>query len=221
MAYRAWIAGATGLVGGRVLELLLDDADYVEVTAFGRRPPPREHAKLSSRLVDFGRLESESAVPVDHAICCLGTTLRKAGSREAFRVVDRDYVVAFATLARRAGVPRFIAVSSMGADPVARVFYNRVKGEMERSVSSVGLPEVFLLRPSLLLGARNERRLGERLAQSLSRPLSPLFRGPLSRYRPIEASSVARAVVRVAKDRAPAAGVHVLESDALQELGRP
>ncbi|HEX9621192.1 MAG TPA: NAD(P)H-binding protein [Polyangiaceae bacterium] len=220
MGLTAWIAGATGLVGRHVLRLVLDDADYVEVRAFGRRPPPLEHGKLRARVVDFGRLEAESPPSPDHVICCLGTTLRAAGSREAFRVVDHDYVVAFAELAQRAGANRFIAVSSLGADPASRVFYNRVKGEMEASASRVGLPEVFLLRPSLLLGARDERRPGEGLAQSLSRPLSPLFRGPLARYRPIEASAVARAAVRLGKDRVPAPGVHVLQSDRVFELGR-
>ncbi|HSP78452.1 MAG TPA: NAD(P)H-binding protein [Myxococcaceae bacterium] len=212
----ALVTGASGLVGGHLLDALLEDPLYQQVHSLGRRALPREHAKLEQRTVDFARLEDESLPAAEDAFCCLGTTLKKAGSQEAFRAVDHDAVLAFARAARRAGARRFLVVTALGADPHSRIFYNRVKGEVEEALQGLGFESLVLLRPSLLLGERAESRPGERAAIVLSRALGPLLR-PFG-GRPIEARTVARAMRALAHQAPP--GVRVALSGELQELGR-
>lgn len=214
----ALLLGATGLVGGHVLDLLLDDPAYGGVRVLGRRPVPREHPELRQETVDFDRLrDCAELVRAQDVFCCLGTTIRAAGSREAFRRVDLDYPRAVAEAAARNGAERFLLVSAMGADAGSSIFYNRVKGEAEDAVRTLPFQEVVILRPSLLLGERAEHRPGEALAQRVMPRLSPLMRGPLRRYRPVHAAAVARAMVRLAK--AGGRGVRVVESDAIEALG--
>lgn len=213
----ALVAGASGLVGGFLLDALLEGSLYREVCSIGRRSLARRHAKLTQRTVDLAALEREALPPTDDAFCCLGTTLGKAGSREAFRALDHDAVLAFAEAARRAGARRFLLVSSLGADPRSRIFYSRVKGETEADLERVGFESLILVRPSLLLGARTESRPAERAAIMVSRLLGPLLR-PF-RARPIEARTVARAMLALARD-APR-GTSVVHSGALHELGGP
>lgn len=213
----ALVAGASGLVGGLLLDALLESPLYREVCSLGRRALPQQHPKLTQRTVDFARLEDEPLPAAEDAFCCLGTTLKKAGSQEAFRAVDHDAVLAFAKAARKAGARRFLVVTALGADPRSRVFYNRVKGEVEEALKGVGFESLVILRPSLLLGARAEHRPGERAAIVLSKALGPLLR-PFG-GRPIEARTVARALIALAKD-APG-GVRVALSGELQELGKP
>jgi uncharacterized protein YbjT (DUF2867 family) len=185
--------------------------------ALVRRPgfPVRE--KLEEYLIDFERLSEETRLPaVDDVFCCLGTTIKKAGTKEAFRRVDHDYVVFLAKAALASGAKQFLLVSSIGADAQSRVFYSRVKGEVEADITAMPFRAVQIFRPSMLLGNRTEVRLGEKVAQIVSMPLVLLFVGGLKKYRPIEAKTVARAMVRVAR-REPE-GVHVYESDKIQEL---
>ncbi|HET7464700.1 MAG TPA: NAD(P)H-binding protein [Longimicrobium sp.] len=215
----ALVLGATGLVGGHCLELLLGDGAWSGVTVVARRPSGRADARLREVAADFGRLgEAADAFAADDVFCCLGTTIRKAGSQEAFRRVDHDYVVSAAELARRQGATRFLLVTALGADPGSRVFYNRVKGEAERDVTALPFEGVALLRPSLILGERDERRSAEALAQKAAPLLSPLLFGPLRKYRAIPARAVARAMVRLARERF--SGVRVVESDEIAALGR-
>lgn len=215
----ALVLGATGLVGRHCLTRLLEDPAYHRVAALTRRPLPVAHPKLETAEVDFDHLaECGEVFAVDHVFCCLGTTLRKAGSREAFRRVDLEYVGEAARLAADQGASTFVLVSALGADPKSRVFYNRVKGQAEEAVREAGLHRVIVLRPSLLLGDRSESRPGERLAQILTRPLGPFMVGPLARYRPIRAQRVAAALVDAA--HALPDGVHVLESHEIRRLAR-
>lgn len=215
----ALLAGATGLVGGHLLRLLLEDPAYAEVTALVRRPALPEHPKLREVVVDFGRLEEHAAAPgARDVFCALGTTLRAAGSREAFRRVDLEYPRRLAEAAARSGAEHFLLVTAMGADPRSRVFYNRVKGEAEEAVRALPFAGVAILRPSLLLGERRESRPAEALAQRVLGPLRPLLAGPLRKYRPIHAGTVARAMLRLAKEGVR--GVRVVESDAIEEVGR-
>lgn len=214
----ALLLGATGLVGGHVLDLLLHDPAYGGVLVLGRRAAPREHPKLRQETVDFDRLRDFSGVVrAQDVFCCLGTTIRAAGSREAFRRVDLDYPRAVAEAGARNGAERFLLVSAMGANANSSVFYNRVKGEAEDAVRTLPFKEVAILRPALLLGERTERRPGEALAQRLAPRLTPLLRGPLRKYRPVEAATVARAMVRLA--RSGGRGVRLVESDGIQVLG--
>lgn len=212
----ALVAGASGLVGGYLLDALLEAPQYREVHSLGRRPLPKQHPKLVQHTVDFARLGGEALPPAQEAFCCLGTTIKKAGGQEAFRAVDHDAVLAFASAAKKAGVQRFLVVTALGSDARSRVFYNRVKGEAEEALKAMGFESLVILQPSLLLGERAESRPGERAAIIASRVLAPLLR-PLA-SRPIEARTVARAMVALAQ--AAPQGVRVAPSGELQQLGR-
>jgi uncharacterized protein YbjT (DUF2867 family) len=214
----ALVLGATGLVGGRCLELLLEDGAWGRVTALVRRPTGRAHPRLAEAVADFDRLEERGdALAADDVFCCLGSTIRKAGSREAFYRVDHDYPVAAARLASARGARRFLLVTALGADAGSRIFYNRVKGEVERDVAAFPFEGVALLRPSLILGPRGERRAAEALAQRLAPLAAPLLVGPLRRYRAVRADAVARAMVRLAREGFR--GTRIVESDELAFLG--
>jgi uncharacterized protein YbjT (DUF2867 family) len=166
------------------------------------------------RLLD----EHASAFAGADVFCCVGTTIRAAGSQEAFRRVDHDLPVKAARVASAAGARHFLLVSAAGADAGSRIFYNRVKGETEAEVAALPFAGVALLRPSLLLGDRGESRPAEALAQRLAPLLSPLLAGPLRRYRAIHARTVAAAMVRLAKEGV--SGSRTMESDQIERLGR-
>ena len=212
----ALVAGATGLVGGECLSRLLADARYGRVWALARRPLP-EHPRLTTLPADY---ESLAPLPLEleggDVFCCLGTTIGKAGSAEAFRRVDYDYVLALARRAAERRARTFLLVSSSGANAGSRLLYPRVKGEAERDVAALPFRSVRLLRPSLLLGKRAESRPAEALGRAMAPLLSRLMIGPLKKYRPIEADVVARAMLRLAAEPTP--GVVVIESDELQAL---
>ncbi|MGH8614405.1 MAG: oxidoreductase [Gammaproteobacteria bacterium] len=212
----ALLAGATGLVGGHCLELLLQDDAWEQVAVLGRREIGTTHRKLVQRVVDFNRLAGGDFPRVDDVFCCLGTTMKHAGSEAAFRRVDFTYVHELAQLASGQRAGQFLLVSALGADRQSRVFYNRVKGEVEDAVRKLPFDGVHIFRPSLLLGERREIRPGERLAILAGRALGFMFAGPLGRYRPIAARAVAAAMIRIAKDATR--GVHVYESDRIRGL---
>lgn len=211
----AWIAGATGLVGSKLLSLLLEDPKVTTVVSLGRRPSGVTHAKLVERSVDFANVDAAGLPAPTVALCCLGTTIAKAGSKEAFRAVDHDAVVAFAKAAQSAGAGRFVLVSSEGANAGSMIFYNRVKGEVEAALRALGFSSLAITHPSLLMGDRAESRPGERFAVAASRLLGPLLK-PFD-ARPIEADVVARALVAIAHD--PPKGAEVYPSGRLQKLG--
>jgi uncharacterized protein YbjT (DUF2867 family) len=214
----ALLLGATGLVGGRVLDLLLDDPAYGRVVVLGRRPVARQHPRLQQHVADLGRLDEHAALfAVDDVFCCLGTTIRAAGSQDAFRRVDHDYVVGAARVAAAAGARRYLLVTAAGANAASRIFYNRVKGEAEDGVRAQPFEGVVILRPSLILGPRAERRPSEALAQRIAPALGWMMIGPLRRYRAVEAGTVGRAMVRLAKERVR--GVRTVESDEIQAMG--
>ena len=192
----ALLAGASGLTGGYVLDALLEAPDFTRVIAVTRRPLAREHARLANRIVQFDRMETQlQGVTCDVALCCLGTTIKRAGSRDSFREVDVDYVVAFARTALAARAQRLVVISSAGADPRSRNFYLRTKGEMEEELESVGFPSLDILQPGLLLGWRNEMRPLELAAMAFS-PLVNLFLfGKRAAYRGISARTVAAAMI--------------------------
>ncbi len=211
----ALLLGASGLVGGHCLERLIEEPSYGRIVAVGRRLLAREHPKLKQRVVDFDRLhEHADLFSLDDVFCCLGTTIRKAGSREAFRRVDLGYPREAARLAADRGARRYLLVSAVGDDPTSRIFYNRVKGEVEGAVQEFPFEAVVIVRPSLLLGDRGERRPGERFAEAVMRPLAPLMVGPLARYRPVHASDVAAALVRMALEGG--LGLHIIESERIR-----
>ena len=215
----ALIAGGSGLVGRHLLRELLAAPEYDRVVAVGRRPLDLVDPKLAQVVAEFTALDRHGAeLAADDAFCCLGTTRRQAGSREAFRAVDHGAVLAFAWAAQRAGVRRFFTVSAMGANPQSRFFYPRVKGETEEALRVLRFATLALLRPGLLLGRRREFRLGERLATGAHWLLEPLLVGPLEKYRAIDAAVVARAMLRCSYGTG-ARGVLVFESPDIQDLG--
>jgi uncharacterized protein YbjT (DUF2867 family) len=212
----AAVFGATGLVGRASLDLLLMDERYSRVIVIGRREPVSTHAKLMVRhaaLDSIEALDDPGLGLVDDVFCCLGTTIRKAGSQEAFRRVDLHYVVNAATFAKRRGARHFLMVTAVGADARSRVFCSRVKGEAEEAVTKLGIPCVSIFRPSLILGLREESRVKERLAKSVANALSFAMVGPLSKYRPIGAITIARATL--AATAGPAPGVTIYEFDQM------
>lgn len=212
----ALLAGASGLVGGHLLDLLLDGTDPVAVVSLGRRALPRTNPRLTQLTVDFARLGETPLPAADLAFCCLGTTIKRAGSQEAFRAVDHDAVVAFGTAAKSAGVRHFLVVTALGADARSSVFYNRVKGEVESSLRALGFDALTIAQPSLLLGDREESRPAEHAAVVVSRALAPVLGWLPS--RPIEARTVALALQRLAA--APTRGVRVAKNDELHALAR-
>jgi uncharacterized protein YbjT (DUF2867 family) len=158
-----------------------------------------------------------SLFAVDDVFCCLGTTIRSAGSQEAFRKVDVDYPVKAARLAAEAGADQFLVVSALGADADSRIFYNRMKGVMESQVRRFPLKAIWVLRPALLLGDRDETRVGEQIAEIVLRPLSPLLLGPLRRFRPVAARAVAMAMVTLAAQDGTGG---IIESDEIDAIAR-
>jgi uncharacterized protein YbjT (DUF2867 family) len=211
----AAVLGATGLVGGHCLQALLDRAEYGGVLALGRRTTELQHPKLCQKLVQLGTLTGgDDFSGITDVFCCLGTTIKKAGSQEGFRRVDHDYVVDAASAAYAQGANQFLLVSSIGAAPTSSIFYSRVKGEVERDVSVIGFNAVHIFRPSFLVGDREEPRFRETVATTVSKAISFLFAGPFRKYKPIEARTVARVMVKIAlQDHA---GIHIHESDAIQ-----
>ncbi|WP_212958138.1 oxidoreductase [Paenibacillus albilobatus] len=219
MGLQALVLGATGLVGGELLGELLRSEAYESVGVLTRQPLGVRHPKLHESVIDFEQLEdhAERFQGVRDVFCCLGTTIRKAGSQTKFRKVDLEYPLRAAKIAKRQGVGQFLAVTAMGADPNSKIFYNRVKGEAEKAVCSVGIPGVHLFRPSLLLGDRGEFRFGEAAGAWVMRSLDPLLRGRAAKYRAMPAKTLARAMVSIALTGT--AGVHVYPNDVIRVLG--
>jgi uncharacterized protein YbjT (DUF2867 family) len=218
------IAGASGIVGARALHHLLSRDDVAGVVAVGRRMLPVRHEKLVSRIVDLrSKAAIASAIPdgTAVAICCLGTTLKQAGSKGAFRAVDHDAIVAFAEAAREKGTERFVLVSSVGASPSAGSFYLRTKGETEEALSRLDFSQLTVLRPSFIddEGARREYRPLERLTLPVARIIFSVI-GKTSRYAPISADVIGKALVRLALDDTTTERVRIVESEQLHELGR-
>lgn len=203
--------GATGLVGRHVLSMLLADPRVAQVVAPTRRELPLPHPKLRNPLVDFTALPEQAPWwAVDGAICTLGTTIRKAGSRAAFREVDYGYPLAVARLARRGGARAFALNSALGADAASRVFYSRVKGEVEAALVQLDFASLTLVRPGLIGGDRHESRPAERIAAVALRALGPVLP---RRYRINPAARIAAALVEAVAE--PRRGVHVVTSDRL------
>jgi uncharacterized protein YbjT (DUF2867 family) len=206
----ALIIGATGLVGSQLLLQLLDDARFGRVIAFGRRPLDKPHAKLESRVVDFDAPESwASSVRGDVAFSSLGTTLKQAGSQEAQKKVDYAYQLAFATAAAKNGVPALVLVSSASANAGSRMFYSRIKGELDRDVQTLGFERVRILRPSLLGGDRSKPRTGEKIGSVVLGAVNAL--GIARRYREIHGDVVAKAMINAALD--PEKGTRIFTLD--------
>lgn len=185
----ALMVGATGFVGNLLLRRLLADQNFGEITVYGRRQLSVSHSKLTVRTIDFDTLSHRTDFePADLAFCCLGTTMKKAGSKEAFHKVDFEYVVNFAHECSRAGVKHFFLISAMGADASSMFYYNEVKGQAEEAIEKLNFESIHFVRPSLLLGDREEFRLGEKVGQFFNKVFKPLI--PLS-YQGVQGEQLA------------------------------
>ena len=214
MQKTALLAGASGLIGSQLLPLLLNSERYAKVIVVGRKAVPVMHPKLTQVVTELGKLEDvRLKLIADDVYCCLGTTMKQAGSKEAFFKVDFLYVVQLAALSAGNFAAQFMVVSSMGANAESSVYYSRVKGEMEAAVGQTPFRAIHIFRPSLLLGERAQPRLGERVAAVVLRAVSPLMRGPLLKYRPVTGATVAAAMLRAAEDGG--GGIRIHESAGL------
>lgn len=215
----ALVAGASGMVGHELLRALAAGGAYQRIIALSRRPLSFEAPRLVNRIIRFETIDNDlRGLVCDHAYCCLGTTLREAGSPQAFRAVDHDLVLHYARFAQSGGAKTLIAVSSAGAAPEARNFYLQVKGVTELALMALRFRALHLMQPSLLLGSRKEWRPTEALARVLMPVLNPLLLGRYERWRAIPARTVAAAMCAAAALGTP--GVYRHTWPALQSLAR-
>jgi len=212
MTRTAIIIGASGLVGSHLLDELLNSSDFTAITALLRRPVDIRHPKLTQQVIDFERLDDLALPQADDVFCCLGTTIKAAGSQAAFRRVDYSYVHDIARLALTADARQFLLVSSMGANARSPFFYMRTKGEIEEALRRLPYASVSVFRPAYLSGVRKQHRPAEALAGALMQRLAFLM--PRT-YRPIAARAVALAMLDQARQCRP--GFNIIESGQLQE----
>ena len=207
----ALIVGATGLVGDILTHRLVESPAYDRVQVLTRKPLGWQHPRLQEIPFDFDH-PNGLLVRADDIYCCLGTTIKKAGSKEAFRKVDYQYPLDIARLGLDNGATQFAIVTAMGADALSSIFYNQVKGEVERDLMALSYPTLLVFRPSLLLGNRSEKRLGERIGSGVMRLFAPLIP---AKYKAVEAEKVATAMLTTMQQHH--VGHHVFESNDLQE----
>ncbi|MFQ3173327.1 MAG: hypothetical protein ACI8W0_000417 [Flavobacterium sp.] len=213
----ALIIGSTGLIGSHLVELLLGSDDYEKVVTFSKRDTGIKHAKLTQHIIDFDKPETyKDLVDGDDFFCIIGTTIKKAGSKEAFRKVDFEYPSQFATFALQNKVKQFLIISSLGADANSGNFYLKTKGEIQAFLKNCNFESVAVLQPSLLLGNRNEYRLGEKAGAFVMKAFSFLLLGKLKKYKPIESTAVAKALLKIAQRNDK--GFKIYESDTIQEI---
>lgn len=215
VAKRALVIGASGLVGRNLTDLLLTSPYYQEVYVLVRTTLPLQHPKLTQLTYDFDQA-TNSLPAVDDIFCTIGTTIKKAGSKEAFRKVDYLYPLQIAQQSLQQGAKQFLLVSSIGASTQSSFFYSRVKGEIEHALTALPFNAVHIFRPSILTGARSEVRVGEEIGKLVTAFINPLLVGPLRKYRSIQGSEVAKAMLQVAVSKR--SGTHIYESNEIKEL---
>ncbi len=209
----ALLLGSTGLTGSCVLELLLHSEEYQKIIIYVRKSTGFNHPKLIEKLFDFDNcLES---VEANDVFCCLGTTIKKAKTKEAFKKVDLEYPVKIAQIQFKAGSTKFMVVSAMGADKNSSIFYSRTKGEMEDQLQKIGYSSLAVFRPSFIAGERKEKRMGESIGIWLFKIISPLLIGPLRKYQSVSAHSIALAMIHEANGENK--GTSVLLSDEIKK----
>lgn len=214
----AILIGATGLVGGHCLRNLLSSPVYDKVIAVSRRPLKLRHEKLQTIETSFDRLgEVLAEIKADDAFCCLGTTIRQAGTKAEFHKVDYGYAYEFAHRMHANGTSHFLLVSALGAKAGSPVFYNRVKGMLENDICAMGFPCLTIFQPSFLIGERAEARKGEALGIRFTSLIAPFLRGPLSAAHPVHVADLAAAMVAAAS-QVDARGTRICRYNDIQAL---
>lgn len=214
----AIVLGATGLTGGLLLNRLQKDEGYSTIKLFSRSSIGYTHPKIEEHLIDLFELEKyEVQFSGDVVFCCIGTTKAKTPDEETYRKIDYGIPVTAARLAERTGITKFLVISALGADPESHIFYNKTKGEMERDVLKVNIPETYIFRPSLIAGERKEERFFESLGKNLMKVGDHLLLGPLKKYQSIHADTITKAMVVVAAEGYKKTRIG---SDEIKELAR-
>ena len=213
----AIILGATGLTGRLLLNKLIADASFSSIKLFSRKASGNTSPKVEEFIGDMLQLEHfKTEFTADEVFCCIGTTSAKTKDRTVYKAIDYGIPQKAAKLARENNIPTFIVISAMGANARSKIFYNRTKGDMEQAVLSQKIPNTYILRPSLILGVRDERRLGESLGAVALKISNVLLTGRLKKYRAIEADCIANAMINLAKSKH---NTQIVNSDVIQKLG--
>lgn len=213
------IAGGTGLVGGHLIKLLVESDECDEIKVLVRKGSNYRHKGVSVIDLDYDHLaDIQEDLKADSVFCCLGTTMKKAGSREQFYKVDFSYPFELAKLSLRNGSQQFNIITASGANSKSMFYYNKVKGKVETALCELEFQNINIFRPSLLLGHRREQRIGEQFGASLAKVINPMLIGGIKKYRAIQAEVVARAMINVSGRHMK--GIHVLQSDVIQEFGQ-
>jgi len=212
----AIVLGATGLTGGLLLNKLLDDKRYDLIKVFSRKATGIKHKRIKEYLGDIIDLESfEKEFYADEVFCCIGTTASKTPSKDIYRSIDFGIPVKAAKLCIKNGISSFLVLSSLGANSKSNVFYNKTKGEMEQEVIKQGVKNTYILRPSMILGKRNENRSGEKIGKFLMQSFQFIFIGKLKKYKAIEADKIAKTMIYLANTKP---SIQIIESDKIEEL---
>jgi uncharacterized protein YbjT (DUF2867 family) len=213
----AIILGATGLTGNLLLKRLIADDSYTTIKLFSRRPTGNSSPKIKEFIGDVLQLEHfKDEFTADELFCCVGTTSSKTKDRTIYKAIDFGIPFNASKLAKENSIPTFLVISTMGANAKSKIFYSRTKGEMEQAVLSQKIPNTYILRPSLILGERGERRIGESAGAFVMKLTNALLVGKLKKYRAIEADCIAAAMIKLAKSKPES---QIVKSYILQELG--
>ncbi len=215
----ALVIGSTGLIGSELLKILLESPDYIQVVTFVKRDLGIRHPKLTQNIIDFDKPETYKELVVgDDFFCTIGTTIKKAESKKAFRKVDFEYPRQFAAFALQNRVQKYLIISSLSADANSGNFYLKTKGEIQDFLKDCNFESVAVLQPSLLLGNRTEFRFGEKVGEFFMKKFSFVFQGNLKKYKPIQGETVAKALLKIAQTNNK--GFKIYESDVIQEIGK-
>ncbi|HEA31028.1 MAG TPA: NAD-dependent epimerase/dehydratase family protein [Leeuwenhoekiella sp.] len=216
MAKKAIILGITGLTGTILAKQLFEDTDYEEIISFHRRKSGLKHPKLTEHVVDLFELKNEkSRFKADVVFCCIGTTQAKTKDKETYKAIDYGIPLQAAQLCSANGISTFIVISAMGADASSRIFYSRIKGEMQRDILKLSISAIYFMQPALLAGKRDESRTAERLAIGLFKIINPLLVGPLRKYQSIKPVKIAKTMRFVAKNGYNKA---IIKSDEIKQI---
>lgn len=217
MAYKAIIAGASGLIGSNLVNILLEAPQYAEVLVIVRKELPIQHKKLVQLVINFDELDKHAAAITGHAIfSCLGTTKAQTPDKDQYRKIDHDYPLQLAQLAKQNGVEQFHVVTAIGANKNSSTFYLKLKGELEDELQKLGLKTLHIYQPAMLMGERERSRLLEKIATGVFKVIDPLLVGGLKKYRSVKGSTVANAMFK--KSLESATGTFIYTSDKIHTI---